>query len=328
MKTISQNPDRYSKVGNNWVISANGDSPNKGVTPLTLTPTPLPFTLKPYLKGDGVIIKAGEHYLISQNTLNEIETSLNPHYDTKQNGIVIVKKKNVQIGQTIPIIEINISNLQIIGKDRDIRNRQAGIASVEYIYEGESIDGVPKNLIDQINYTIVQNIDRPMDKFSVWALELGDDESVYNIEPLNVATTQVDGILDKTKVETFLFDINKRLKILRDDFNMIKGVFLEAKEPKNLGKVSVQLKAETNPPEETNQIVYKYTTTTGVQTTPQQKAAELANTTSTKLQEQNQTLTQQLAQAQASGTKNTQQLQEQLNQTKQQLAVIQKSLSK
>jgi len=288
MKTISQNADRYSKVGTSWVISANGDSPNKGVTPLTLTSTPLPFTLKPYLLSDGIIVKAGEHYLISQITLNEIENSNNPHYDIKQNGVVIVKDKEVKVGKTIPIIEIVIDNLSTIGDARDIRNRNAGIASVDYIYEGEMLDGVPKGLIDQINYTLSPDIDRPMDKFSIYALELGDDVSVYNILPLNVSTAQVDGTLDKGKLNTFLSDIKTRLKILNNDFQMIKGVFLEGKEPTTLGRVNLEIMAETNPAEETNQIVYKYSTTTGVQTTPQQTTAELANTTSTKLAQQNQ----------------------------------------
>ena len=319
MKTISQNPDRYSKQGDSWVISANGDSPNKGVKPLTLTTTPLPFTLKPYLKSNGIIVKAGEHYLISQVTLNEIETSANPHYDIKQNGVVIVKDKEVKVGKTIPIIEITIDNLSTIGDGRDIRNRNAGIASVDYIYEGEKIDGVPKGLIDQINYTLVQDIDRPMDTFSVMELNLGDDETVYNIEPLNVATAQVDGKLDNTKLEIFLKDVNARLKILKEDFYMIKGVFLEGKEPTTLGRVNLEIMAETNPPEESNQIVYKYSTTTGVQTTPTQTVAEVANTTSTKLVEQSQTLTEQI---QTTG----QRLQRDLTNTQQQLIETQKKL--
>jgi hypothetical protein len=320
MKTISQNPDRYFKQGDSWVISANSDSPNKGVTPLTLTIIPLPFTLKPYLLSDGIIVKAGEHYLISQVTLNEIEKSANPHYDAKQNGVVIVKDKEVKIGKTIPIIEIVIDNLSTIGDARDIRNRNAGIASVDYIYEGEMLDGVPKGLIDQINYTIVQDIDRPMDKFSIYELQLGDDVSVYNILPLNVSTAQVDGTLDKGKLNTFLSDIKTRLKILNEDFQMIKGVFLEGKEPATLGRVNLEIMAETNPPEESNQIVYKYSTTTGVQTTPQQTTAELTNTTSTKLVEQSQTLTEQI---QTTGER----LQRGLTNTQEQLAETQKKLS-
>jgi len=315
MKTISQNQDRYSKQGDNWVISAT-----KKVKPITLTPTTLPFTLKPYLLSDGIIVKAGEHYLISQVTLNEIKNSANPHYDVKQNGIVMVKDKEVKVGKTIPIIEITINNLSTIGDARDIRNRNAGIASVDYIYEGEEIDGVPKGLIDQINYTLNQDIDRPKDKFSIYELQLGDDISVYNILPLNVSTAQVDGTLDKGKLNTFLSDISSRLKILRTDFNMIKSVFLEGKEPTTLGRVNLEVKAETNPPEETTQIVYKYSTTTGVQSTPQQTTAELANTTSTKLTEQNQSLTEQI---QSTG----QRLQKDLINTQQQLAETQKKLT-
>jgi hypothetical protein len=315
MKTISQNQDRYSKQGDNWVISAA-----KEVKPITLTSTPLPFTLKPYLKADGIIVKAGEHYLISETTLIEITNSTNPHYDIKQNGVVIVKDKEVKVGKTIPIIEIKIDGLSTIGDNRDIRNRNAGIASVDYIYEGEMLDGVPKGLIDQINYTIVQDIDRPMDKFSIYELQLGDDISVYNILPLNVSTAQVDGTLDKGKLNTFLSDIKTRLKILNEDFQMIKGVFLEGKEPTTLGRVNLEVMAETNPPEETNQIVYKYSTTTGVQTTPQQSAAELATTTSTKLAEQNQTLTEQI---QTTGER----LQRGLTNTQNELAETQKKLS-
>ena len=276
MKTISQNPDRYSKQGDSWVISANGDSPNKGVKPLTLTTTPLPFTLKPYLKADGIIVKAGEHYLISEVTLKEITSSTNPHYDTKQNGVVMVKKKGVKIGVTIPIIEVKIDGLQKLGSERHIRNKNAGIASVDYIYETEKIDGVPKGLIDQINYTLVQDIERPMDTFSVMELQLGDDTTVYNVEPLNVATTQEEGKLDKLKMEIFLKDINARLKILNNDFNMIKGVFLEGKEPTMLGKVDITKKAETNPPEDTTQIVYKYSTLSGIQTSASQQIADAA----------------------------------------------------
>jgi hypothetical protein len=275
-KTISQNPDRYSKVGNQWVISANGDSPNKGVTPLKLNITTLPFKLKPYLKSDGIIIKAGEHYLISKMTLDEITNSTNPHYDAKENGVVLVKSKLVKIGKTIPIISVNIDNLPKIGSERDIRNRNAGIASVDYLYEGPKIDGVPQNLIDQINYTLVQDVDRPNDKFSVLELQLGDDNTVYNIEPLNVATAQDDKTLDKKKLEIFLTDINARLKILRTDFNMIKGVFLEGKEVTTLGRVDLSLKAETNPVEETGQIVYKYTTLSGIQVSAQQQVADAA----------------------------------------------------
>ena len=275
-KPISQNPERYSKVGTQWIISANADSPNNGVTPLSFTPTPLPFTLKPYLNGDGIIIKAGEHYLISKNTLNTIVSSNNPHYDIKLNGVIVWRGKQSKLGQTIPIIEIDVTRLPNLASERDIRNKKAGVNNVEYIYEGDLIDGVPTNLIEQINYTLNQDIDRPMDKFSIWELQLGDDKGVYSIEALKVETAQEDGILDKAKLQTFLSQTGTRLEQLRKDFNMIKDVFYNGAPPDNLGSVNISLQAQTNPPEDDVPVVFKYSTIIDYQDTPQQAAASSA----------------------------------------------------
>ena len=99
MKTISQNPDRYSKQGSNWVISAD-----KAITPITL-PIGVPLTnLKPLILANGIIVKVGENYLCSLTTLNEIKQSNNPHYDIVENGKIKVKDKEVVIGKTIKII--------------------------------------------------------------------------------------------------------------------------------------------------------------------------------------------------------------------------------
>ena len=279
-KPISQNPERYSKVGTQWIISANADSPNNGVTPLSFTPTPLPFTLKPYLNGDGIIIKAGEHYLISKNTLNTIVSSNNPHYDIKLNGVIVWRGKQSKLGQTIPIIEIDVTRLPNLASERNIRNKKAGVNNVEYIYEGDLIDGVPTNLIEQINYTLNQDIDRPMDKFSIWELQLGDDKGVYSIEALKVETAQEDGILDKTKLQSFLSQTGTRLEQLRKDFNMIKDVFYNGAPPDNLGSVTISLQAQTNPPEDDVPVVFKYSTIIDYQDTPQQAAASNAASSS------------------------------------------------
>ena len=105
MKLISQNPERYSKVGSSWVISANADSLNKGVTPLSL-PIGAPLSnLKPLIKADGIIVKVSDNYLCSLTTLNLIKESNNPHYDIVQKGVVKVKNKEVIVGKTIKIIE-------------------------------------------------------------------------------------------------------------------------------------------------------------------------------------------------------------------------------
>ena len=106
MKTISQNPDRYSKVGNSWVISASKD-----ITPITLPIGASLTNLKPLIKADGIIVKLDEDYLCSLNTLNLIKESNNPHYDIIQNGMVKVKDKEVIVGSTIKIIELNLNSL-------------------------------------------------------------------------------------------------------------------------------------------------------------------------------------------------------------------------
>ena len=275
-KPLKQNVKRYSKKGDNWVISAKADSLGGELTPITLTPQKLPFTIKPLIKADGVVVQVEDVYLASQKTLDIINESKNPHYDINVNGIVLWKSNEVKIGGNIPVVKIKISNLTDIAADRDTKNKNAGVSFVDYIYEGELIDGVPKNLIDQINYTLVQEEERPKDTFGVWQLNLGDDATVYSIEALKVQTTQEDGKLDKAKLTTFLGNVNERLKILRNDFNMIKDVFFNASTPNNIGSVPVSIQAQTNPPEEIQPVVFKYSTILELKETPQQQTATTA----------------------------------------------------
>jgi hypothetical protein len=168
MKLISQNPERYSKQGSSWVISANADSPNKGVTPLTL-PIGVPLSnLKPLIKADGIIVKVGENYLCSNTTINLIKESNNPHYDIVQNGSVKVKSKEVIVGKTIKIIELNVASLDSIITSRDESNTNAGVTDVVYGPETQLVEGIPQGLIDQINYTLDGGSERPKDEYSIF----------------------------------------------------------------------------------------------------------------------------------------------------------------
>lgn len=281
IKPISQNAERYSKKEDKWVISAKADSVDGNITPITLTKQTLPFTIKPLIKADGVIVHVNDIYLTSQHTLDIIEQSSNPHYDINLNGIVLWNGVEVNVGNTIPIVTIKTTNLNDIASGRDIKNKNAAVASVDYIYEGEMIDGVPKNLIDQINYTLLEDEQRPMDTFNIWALNLGDDTTVYSIETLKVQTAQEDGKLDKGKLTTFLSNVSERLKILRNDFNMIKDVFFNAATPNNIGSVPVSIQAQTNPPEEVQPVVFKYTTIVDIKETPQQQTAGIVGNSTT-----------------------------------------------
>jgi hypothetical protein len=232
MKTISQNPDRYSKQGANWVISASPD-----ILPIYLPVGVSLSNLKPLIKANGIVIKVGEDYLCSTNTLNEIKVSNNPHYDIVENGEVIVKDKRVVIGKTIKIIELNLTDLTEIIASRDTLNRNAGVIDVIYGPETESIDGVPKGIIDQINYTLDQSSDRPMDSYSIFDFYgmvdymNNPNAAHYKITPLLVETQQADTIFDPAKLREYLIDVSDKLKLLERDFNFIQDIFYESKLP-------------------------------------------------------------------------------------------------
>ena len=110
----------------------------------------------------------------------------------------------------------------------------AGVESVEWIFEGEKVDGIPLNLINQIDWTLTEGIDKVGDSFKIWDWKLSPD-SVYSIEPINVSTAQVDGKFDKAKLDTFIKEINIRLNALTSDFNAIKATFYTGATPPNSG---------------------------------------------------------------------------------------------
>jgi hypothetical protein len=148
-----------------------------------------------------------------------INESRNPHYDIAENGRIL----NAPMGKTIPIVEVNISNLEASGSRRDIVNGFAGVKSVDYIYESEqTIAGLPVGIVDQINYTINEALERPLDGFDVYKLALTAD---YSVEQLAIDTAQAEGQVDRTKLAKFLTGVNDRLKVLRKDFNIVKGIF-------------------------------------------------------------------------------------------------------
>lgn len=258
MKTISQNPDRYSKVGSSWVISANADSPNKGVTPLSL-PIGVPLqNLKPLILADGIIVKVGENYLCSLTTLNLIKESNNPHYDIVQNGTIKVKDKEVVIGKTIKIIELNIDKLTTIMASRDTLNLNAGAIDVVYGPETKMVSGVQQGLIDQINYTLDSESERPMDEYSIFdfysMVDYVNNEKAahYKITPLLVQTQQADTIFDPKKLREYLIEVGDKLKLLEIDFNLIQDIFYEAKLPNN--PISYTEIEQATPDIDTNKI--------------------------------------------------------------------------
>lgn len=330
MKTISQNPERYSKQGGNWVISASND-----INPIYL-PIGVPLqNLKPLIVADGIIVKVGEMYLCSLTTLNEIKQSNNPHYDIIQNGKVIVKDKTVVIGSTIKIIELDISRLQSIGELQDTKGIKAGVSSVEYIYEGTQTDGISDNLITQINYTLNQDSVRGLDTYTLYQLKLAPD-SAYSLTALDVVKQPENELLDMPKLKVFTEGVRSRLKLLRDDFNMIKKMFFEGQIPVNMGKVEITTGGLSDPlsqlqgAKDFHQVIYKEVgELQSIRDTQanQRNLQNEVNKTQSELTKQASQFNQQLQVNQQANTQTQAGIIEQLQVTQKELALTQKKLS-
>ena len=226
MKKLIQNPNRYSKQGTNWVISAS-----TRVEPIYL-PIGVPLqNLKPIIKSNGLVVKVGENYLCSLETLNMIKDSNNPHYDIIENGKIKVKDKEVTIGKTIKMIELDITALNTAIEQREFMNRQSGVISVQYTNdENTLVDGIPKKLLDQINYTLDKDSSRPSDKLEVVDYFKMVDKGInphYTIKPIRTVTDQQKTIFDPKKLQTFIIELDSQLKLLRRDFNIIQDTFFK-----------------------------------------------------------------------------------------------------
>jgi hypothetical protein len=126
--------------------------------------------------------------------------------------------------------------------------------------------GIPKGLINQLNYTLKEGVQRPGDSFSLWDMNLGDD-TLYSIQRLNITTAQEDGKLDTTKLREFLGSLGDRLSLLRKDFNSIKDTFYNGNPPVSKGLIKFTDRVATTEDTQDSaarQVVIKETNTIGV----------------------------------------------------------------
>jgi hypothetical protein len=265
---IEQNPTRYKKKEDKWIISALPEEPTKEqialIKPLELkVGKPIDKDkLVPLLAVNGIVVKLNDFYIISEQTLSDIKNSQNPHYDIIENGKVL----EVSIGKTVPIIEISDKQLEAIGNTRDIANKNAGVLEVDYIYETELEKGIPIGLINQINYTLSPDISRPSDKFKTldWALQSERNPTVYDLSQLKIDTSQDKSkSLDTKKMETFLKGVESGLKIIRKDFDDIKQCFMDAVLP-GLSSTTWDLVATTDTSNDTSEKPQTISTTSTI----------------------------------------------------------------
>ncbi len=340
IKEITQNPKRYTRVGfSQWKISASKD-----INPIYL-PIGVPLSnLKALIKADGIVVKVGSDYLCSPKTLKDIVNSNNPHYDIVQNGSIKVgkSKKEVIIGKTIKIIELDITKLEKLADSNKIKGLKAGVSDTEYIYEGKTTQGISDNLIQQINYTLTKEGERGIDKYSLYKLKLAPDEA-YSVEGLSVVQQDDsnNGLLDTIKLKVFTEGVNERIKLLREDFNMIKRMFFDGQVPNNDGKVSnssqikdpIQRYSEIY--DDNHQVVYKEVG--GVQSFNNQIQNRLKALTGdtralrdnlSQQQQRDLELQQALQQTTNLTNQSRQQLESELQKTKQNILSLQKALEK
>lgn len=272
---IEQNPERYKKKEDKWIISALPEDPTAEQTAI-IKPLELEVgkpidkdKLVPLLAVNGLVVKLNDFYILSEQTLSDITDSENPHYDIVENGKVL----EIPMGKTVPIIELSDKQLVAIGNTRDISNKNAGVLEVDYIYETELEMGIPTGLINQINYTLSPDISRPSDKFKTfdWALQSERNPNAYDITQLKIDTSQdKEKSLDTAKVAAFLTAVDSRLKIIRNDFNDIKKCFSDATLPA-LSTTTWDLVATTdtsNATDDKPQNVTKESTIVAVDDTP------------------------------------------------------------
>ena len=345
MKTISQNPERYSKQGTSWVISASPD-----ITPIYLPIGVELQNLKPLIKANGIVVKVGDNYLCSLETLNLIKESNNPHYDIVENGKLKVKDKEVVIGKTIKIIELNLNNLTTIIDGREFMNRQSGVTSVSYINnQRDLVEGVSKAIINQINYTLDRESQRPSDKFEVVDYsnmvnpKTNPAAGHYTIKPIRVVTDQQETIFDPTKLQTFIIELSNQLKLLRNDFNQIQKTFFEGiiPTPNLYGLIMEDKMADTDVDDVDSNHSYRTTESDliSVEPPPVQAVNDNLQTTEAELtkeidlaeknsQLRSIRLEEELRRAQQGDSQAQQSIQQELNRTKKQLVDIQTKLNK
>lgn len=250
MAKPEQNPERYSQTGGGWQISA---SPNIPPIPIGRGPG-LPAAPLPLLEADDIIVILDGQPLASSATIAKMaadEADNNPHSSpVPREGTVLGRP----LGGTMGVFNLSTKGFVAAGDIRDIKNKRAGVLSVDYLYEGGTTSGIPTNLLNQINYTLNPDRERPADTFQVYDLKMSAD---YGIEQLVIATKQGDDFLDRQKLETFVTEVGSRIAALRDDFNAIKSTFFTGTTPPNEGFTTYTQVASADEPDPSHTVTMK-----------------------------------------------------------------------
>jgi hypothetical protein len=270
-KRLVTNAGRYTVGEEEWSISAKPEIPK-----VSAVFGQRPANMVPQLRVNGIIVRVNlngqDYHLISPQTLADIQKSGNPHYDVAENGRVW----RTAMGKTVPVIEIDMKVMEelIAGQNTEIRN--AGVRDVVFVSEGsESVDGIPRPLLDQINYTLDPKSSRPADTYSVHGLGLKGD---YVLREFKVLPKETDGKHRKSKLQSYLDGIKRLQSGWTADLNTIKGMFYEGPIPPGLPYEEFTKVASITDPYRPAKTYTKTNSANVASTgTPSDKAAEKAN---------------------------------------------------
>jgi hypothetical protein len=261
-RILQKNPLRYIKTGTGWEIAAQPDD-RKNVPPYLIKEgyNTYPTSIKLLNDTGALVVELNNEYLISnrinQDVIDSKET--NPHFTYKKNGEVSIPKMDdmgnpdgysiTPIGNTIPVIKVDIDSLLKKIEEETLPLSKAGVADVVFITEDAN------KLLGQINFTLSPSAVREMDEYRLYDLNLNDD--IYGIEAPSIEGLDENQKIDETKLSKNLEDIDKRLQALNKDFNMIKEVYFNGKAPSGMIK-----------DKSTGTVVDGVTTTTDMQSDP------------------------------------------------------------
>jgi hypothetical protein len=209
---LTQSPERYSYRDGVYTISAKSD-----IKPITITEGELTIELLPLLSVSGVIVhlKGTGKYLASIGMVEDLKDSLqsNPHYSYKEHSKILGAK----MGRTIPIIEVKVDGLEESVSKQKLKGKNAGVKEVKW-----SIENDYKGLIEQINWTLSPNANKPKDNYKIFDLNLLGD---YSVDALPITPLDENARIPEDTLAANLKLINDRIVQLRADFHSITDLF-------------------------------------------------------------------------------------------------------
>jgi hypothetical protein len=267
---IRQNPQRYSRVGDEVLVAANPPA----VTPLAIGLSP-ERELLPLLEADGIIVECAGRLLVSPKTLASLSAAReggDPHYWYTRNGEVkTVSGLAAPMGDAVPIIKVDVSGLQGLAAQQEFVLRTAGVTEVDWSYDDPG--PVPKGILEQINWTISPSAERPADRWRLSDLGLGAD---YSYATLKIAPPAEGGRIDYNGIAEIVKRVSERLADLRVDFNRIGDIYFDGVLPEGVGESDLIVSAITEVPpaqgpDPNRQRVRKETRLAGVDSGPTER---------------------------------------------------------